>query len=192
MSGKQNFPPVANTAIVAIIWKPGLRDRNTYTTLTDDLSFDRKCDPSQSWVLRKWNSSHNKCVDPNRFSKQQQQLREQSAISDQSQFFLHTRRSNARVFEWISRKRVGKYGGKCIKERMESFQVWKTKQASKGSLATCCWIKKWCFLESGFGKSLVFQALSIVYSYVEPTNKSRKKKKRMLLQAIARVQRPFL
>ena len=31
------------TAIVAIIWKPGLRDRNTYTTLTDDLSLDRKC-----------------------------------------------------------------------------------------------------------------------------------------------------
>ena len=45
------------TAIVATIWKPGLRDRNTYTTLTDDLSLYRKCinacDPSQSWVLRK-------------------------------------------------------------------------------------------------------------------------------------------
>ena len=33
----------AITAIVAIIWKPGLRDRNTYTALTDDLSLDRKC-----------------------------------------------------------------------------------------------------------------------------------------------------
>ena len=60
----------AITAIVAIIWKPGIRDRNTYTTLTDDLSLDQKCmDPSQSWVLRKWNSSHNKCVDPSWFSK---------------------------------------------------------------------------------------------------------------------------
>ena len=33
----------AITAIVATIWKPGLRDRNAYTTLTDDLSLDRKC-----------------------------------------------------------------------------------------------------------------------------------------------------
>ena len=31
------------SAIVAIIWKTGLRDRNTSTTLTDDLSLDRKC-----------------------------------------------------------------------------------------------------------------------------------------------------
>ena len=27
------------------------------------------CDPYQSWVLRKWNSSHDKCVDPSWFSK---------------------------------------------------------------------------------------------------------------------------
>ena len=27
------------------------------------------CDPSQSWVLRKWNSNHDKCVDPSWFSK---------------------------------------------------------------------------------------------------------------------------
>ena len=31
------------SAIVAIIWKTGLRDRNTSTTLTDDLSLDQKC-----------------------------------------------------------------------------------------------------------------------------------------------------
>ena len=31
-----------------------LERTDTYTTLTDDLSLDRKCDPSQSgWVLRK-------------------------------------------------------------------------------------------------------------------------------------------
>ena len=31
-----------------------LKRTDTYTTLTDDLSLDRKCDPSQSgWVLRK-------------------------------------------------------------------------------------------------------------------------------------------
>ena len=30
-------------------------------------------------------------------------------------------------------------------------------------------------LPTGFGKSVVFQALSIVYSYVEPSNWSRKK-----------------
>ena len=47
------------------------RSKNTYTTLTewDDLSLDRQCDPSQSWVLRKWNSSNNKCVDTIWFSK---------------------------------------------------------------------------------------------------------------------------
>ena len=40
-----------------------LKRTDTYTTLTDDLSLDRECDPSQSgWVLRKWNSSHSKCV----------------------------------------------------------------------------------------------------------------------------------
>ena len=31
------------SATVAIIWNTGLRDRNTYTTLTDDLSLDQKC-----------------------------------------------------------------------------------------------------------------------------------------------------
>ena len=31
-----------SSAIAAIIWKPRLRDRNTYTTLTDDLSLDKK------------------------------------------------------------------------------------------------------------------------------------------------------
>ena len=94
-----------------------------------------------------------------------------SAGSDQSQFTLHIRRSNARVFEWISRKRVGKYSGRRVEERMGSFRVWKTQQASRGSLGTCCWIKERCFRESssGFGKSVVFQALPIVYSYVEPT-----------------------
>ena len=31
-----------------------LKRTDTYTTLTDDLSLDRECDPSQSgWVLRK-------------------------------------------------------------------------------------------------------------------------------------------
>ena len=69
---------------------------------------------------------------------------------------------------------------------MGSFWVWKTQQASRGSLATC-WIKERCFRQSstGFGKSVVFRAFSIVYSYVEPTNQSRKN--RMLSQAILSV-----
>ena len=95
-----------------------------------------------------------------------------SAVSDQSQFTLHIPRSNALVFAWISRKRGGKYGRRCVVERMGSFRVWKTQQASRGSLATCCRIKERCFCESstGFGKSVVFQGLSIAYCYVEPTN----------------------
>ena len=62
----------AITAIVAIIWIPGLRDRNTYTTLTDDLFFGPKMHLIPLTVgcyIRKWNSSHNKCVDPSWFSK---------------------------------------------------------------------------------------------------------------------------
>ena len=61
----------AITAIVTIMWKPGIRDRNTYTTLTDDLPLDRKCmwSLSELGIIRKWNSSHNKCVDPSWFSK---------------------------------------------------------------------------------------------------------------------------
>ena len=71
-----------------------------------------------------------------------------SAVSDQSQFTLHIPRSNALVFAWISRKRGGKYGRRCVVERMGSFRVWKTQQASRGSLATCCRIKERCFCES--------------------------------------------
>ena len=58
-----------------------------------------------------------------------------SAVSDQSQFTSPIRRSNARVFTWILRQRVGKYGGRCVEERIGSFLVRKTRQASKGSLA---------------------------------------------------------
>ena len=58
-----------------------------------------------------------------------------SAVSDQSEFTSPIRRSNARVFEWILRQRVGKYGGRCVEERIGSFLVRKTQQASKGSLA---------------------------------------------------------
>ena len=61
-----------------------------------------------------------------------------SAVSEQSLFTLHIRRSNARVFAWISRKRVGKYRGRCVEEIMGSFRVWKTQQASRGKLATFC------------------------------------------------------
>ena len=63
-----------------------------------------------------------------------------SAASDQPKFTLHFRRGNARVFEWISRKYVGKYSGRSVEKRMGSFRVWKTQQASRGSLLTCCWI----------------------------------------------------
>ena len=61
-----------------------------------------------------------------------------SAVSDQSQFTSPIRRSNARVFAWILRQRVGKYGGRCVEERIGSFLVRKTQQASKGSLAMFC------------------------------------------------------
>ena len=94
-----------------------------------------------------------------------------SAVSDQSQFTLHIRRSNARVFAWILRKCVGKHGGRCVEERIGSFLVWKTQQASKWSLAMF-----FVNLPTGFGKSVVFQTLSIVYSCVEPSNWSRKKR----------------
>ena len=36
---------------------------------------------------------------------------------------------------WISCQRVGKYGGRCVEERIGSFLVRKTQQASRGSLA---------------------------------------------------------
>ena len=76
-----------------------------------------------------------------------------SAVSDQSQFTSPIRRSNARVFAWILRQRVGKYGGRCVEERIGSFLVRKTQQASKGSLAMFCessnWFRKVCSI-SGF------------------------------------------
>ena len=67
------------------------------------------------------------------------------AVSDQSQFTFHIRSSNVRVFDWISRKRVERYDGRCSEERMGSCRIWKTQQASRRSLATCCWIKEGCF-----------------------------------------------
>ena len=76
-----------------------------------------------------------------------------SGVSDQSQFTSPIRRSNARVFAWILRQRVGKYGGRCVEERIGSFLVRKTQQASKGSLAMFCessnWFRKVCSI-SGF------------------------------------------
>ena len=71
-----------------------------------------------------------------------------SAVNDQPKFILHIRRSNERVFEWISCECMGKYSGRRFEERMGSFRVWKTQQASTGSLLTCCWIKERCFRES--------------------------------------------
>ena len=66
-------------------------------------------------------------------------------------------------FAGISRKRAGNYGGRCVEERMGNFLVWKTQQASRGSLATCCWSKRDASvnLPTGFGKSVVLQALSV-------------------------------
>ena len=82
-----------------------------------------------------------------------------SAVSDQSQFTSPIRRSNARVFAWILRQRVGKYGGRCVEERIGSFLVRKTQQASKGSLAMFCessnWFRKVCSI-SGFVYSVFF------------------------------------
>ena len=72
IDGRWPMAIAAITAIVAIIWKPGLRDRNTYTTLTDDLFFGPKMHLIPLTVgcyIRKWNSSHNKCVDPSWLSK---------------------------------------------------------------------------------------------------------------------------
>ena len=100
-----------------------------------------------------------------------------SAVSDQSQFTLHIRRSNARVFAWISRKRLGKYCVRCFEERMGSFRVWKTQQASRGSLATCYWIKERCFRESSNWFRKVCSILGFVYRvFLCGTNKLEPKK----------------
>ena len=68
---ESGFHMIAMIPAIAELFFLSDRSKNTYTTLTewDDLSLDRQCDPSQSWVLRKWNSSHNKCVDTIWFSK---------------------------------------------------------------------------------------------------------------------------
>ena len=84
-------------------------------------------------------------------------------------------------------------------ERMGIFPVWKTQHASKGSLATCRWIKERCFRESSnwFWKvcsiSGFVRSPGFVYCvFLCETNKLERKK-RMLSQAIAceDVQRPF-
>ena len=36
----------------------------------------------------------------------------------------------------------------ALRKDWEVFGFWKTQQASRGSLATCCWIKERCFRES--------------------------------------------
>ena len=63
-------------------------------------------------------------------------------------------------------------------ERMGIFRVWKTQQASEEALRLAAESKSDVFvnLPTGLGNSGVFQALpgalalSIVYSYVEPSN----------------------
>ena len=84
---------------------------------------------------------------------------ETSAVSNQSQFTLHIWRSNVCIFAWILCKRVGKYGGRCTEERMGSFRVWKTQQASRGNVVTCCessnWFWKICSI-SGFVYCIFF------------------------------------
>ena len=64
----------ANTAIVPITWKPGLRGQIPILHLQTIFLWTAKCDPSQSgWVLRKWNSSPNKFVDPSWFKTKQKE-----------------------------------------------------------------------------------------------------------------------
>ena len=84
-------------------------------------------------------------------------------------------------------------------ERMGIFPVWKTQQASRGSLATCRWIKERYFRESSnwFWKvcsiSGFVRSPGFVYCvFLCETNKLERKK-RMLSQAIAceDVQPPF-
>ena len=48
---------------------------------------------------------------------------------------LHKRLFVGCGLAWILCQRVGKYGGRCVEERIGSFLVRKTQQASKGSLA---------------------------------------------------------
>ena len=77
-----------------------------------------------------------------------------SAVSDQSQFTSPIRRSNARVFAWILRQRVGKYGGRCVEERIGSFLVRKRlNKHQKEALRCFCepsnWFRKVCSI-SGF------------------------------------------
>ena len=101
----------------------------------------------RSKLILQGNNNNNENVNPQRHF--------QDVACESSQLLVTSHNSSCifeeatrEVFAWFSRKRVGKYGGKCVKERMGSFLVWKTQQASRGSLATSCWIKRWCFCES--------------------------------------------
>ena len=92
-----------------------------------------------------------------------------SAVSDQSQFTLHVRRSNASFLIGSRAKVWENIAEDALKKEWEVFGFsWKTQQASRGSLATCVESKSDVFvnLPTGFGKSVVFQALPFVYSYV--------------------------
>ena len=46
-----------------------------------------------------------------------------SAVSDQSEFTLHIRRSNTRVFAWILRKLEGKYAEDTLSKEWGVFGV---------------------------------------------------------------------
>ena len=129
--------------------KPSLREHLVFSALVS--SFTRREKPSSK---------------PRR-----EKISVSSAGSDQSQFTLHIRRSNARVFEWISRKRVGKYSGRRVEKGWEVFGFERLNKHQEEALGLVVESKSDVFvnLPSGFGKSVVFQALPIVYSYVEPT-----------------------
>ena len=106
-------------------------------------------------------------------SRHKKKISVTSAVSDQSQFTLHIRRSNAQFFAWISRKRVGKYMAEyALRKEWEVFGFERLNKHQEEALRLVVESKRDVFvnLPTSFGKSVVFQALSIVYCHVQPTN----------------------
>ena len=96
-----------------------------------------------------------------------------SAVSDQSQFTLHIRRISVDLAQTR-----GKIWRKMCRKEWEVFGFERLNKHQEETLRLVVESKSDVFvnLPTGFGESVVFQALSgalalsIVYSYVEPSN----------------------
>ena len=99
-----------------------------------------------------------------------------SAVSDQSQFTLHIRRSSVDLAQ--TRGKIWRKMRRKECRRMGSFRVARLNKHQEDALQLVVESKSDVFvnLPTGSGKSVIFQALSgdlalsIVYSYVKTTN----------------------